>query len=217
MLKKLLKKELTLSINSQMIVMMAFLLLSYIPFVPILTGLVYGIVAVNFIFPIDLANRDIEFTSILPIKKNDIVKSKVLFISFIQILSIFIVIPAILLRIYVYPASMGEEELHEYMATCPTLMAIGYMIAAMGLYNIIVIPAYYKNPIKKITVPQLIGVLGSTLLMTVGFILDIIFRTSGTPTLVGSIFSIPAGVILYIVLIFIAVKRAQIHLSNFDL
>ena len=217
MLKKLLKKELTLSINSQMIVMMAFLLLSYIPFVPILTGLVYGIVAVNFIFPIDLANRDIEFTSILPIKKDDIVKSKVLFIAFIQILSLLIVIPGIILRMYVYPAFMGEEELQEYMATCPTPMAIGYMISAMGIYNIIVIPAYYRNPIKKITVPQLIGVLASTLLMAVGFILDIIFRTSGTPILVGSIVSISFGVILYIVLTFIAVKRAQIHLYNFNL
>ena len=217
MLKKLLKKELTLSINSQMIVMMAFLLLAYIPFVPILTGLVYGIVAVNFIFPIDLANRDIEFTSILPIKKDDIVKSKVLFITFIQLLSILIVIPGIILRMYVYPASMEGEDLHEYMTTCPTLMAIGYMIAAMGIYNIVVIPAYYKNPIKKITVPQLIGVLAATLLMTVGFILDIIFRSIGTPILVGSIISISVGAILYIVFTFIAVKRAQIHLSNFDL
>ena len=77
-MKKLLYKEIVLCTNVQIILFAAFALFILIPSWPPAVAFIYPLSGLLTLFPRGLANKDIEYTSLLPIKKTDIVKAKAL-------------------------------------------------------------------------------------------------------------------------------------------
>ena len=85
-MKNLLIKEFKLGINAQIIIYASLAILILVPSWPTAISLLYSITGIITLFPRALANRDIEYTVLLPIKKVDVVKGKTLFIMAIEIL-----------------------------------------------------------------------------------------------------------------------------------
>lgn len=224
---KLLKKELTLSINPQTIIFTLLVLLIVIPSWPAAVGFMYPLSGLMVIFPLALANHDIEYTALLPIKKGDIVKSKVLFIVFIELATILISIPAALIRnLVLTPSAIAsaeqaaeEAENITYLSSVgPTFITYGIILLGYSIFNIILIPQYYKNPYKKITGPQLISMFAMLVILGAGTAVQVVLSSiGGTPYLIGTIVTIALGVILYVLLTIIAEKRGERRIYMIDL
>ena len=224
---KLLKKELTLSINPQTIIFSLLVLLIVIPSWPAAVGFMYPLSGLMVIFPLALANHDIEYTALLPIKKGDIVKSKVLFIVFIELATILISIPAALIRnLVLTPSAIAsaeqaaeEAENITYLSSVgPTFITYGIILLGYSIFNIILIPQYYKNPYKKITGPQLISMFSMLVILGAGTAVQVVLSNiGGTPYLIGTIVTIALGVILYVLLTIIAEKRGEKQIYKIDL
>ena len=228
---KLLKKELTLSINPQTVIFSLLVLLIVIPSWPAAVGFMYPLSGLMVIFPLALANHDIEYTALLPIKKGDIVKSKVLFIVFIELATILISIPAALIRNLVLTPSIiasaeqAAEQAAEtvsdvsyYASVGPTFITYGIILMGYSIFNIVLIPQYYKNPYKKITGPQLISMFAMLIVLGAGTAIQVVLSNiGGTPYLIGTIVTIALGVILYVLLTIIAEKRGEKQIYKIDL
>ena len=75
-MKNLLYKEVVLCTNIQVILFAVFALLILIPSWPPAIAFIYPLSGLMTLFPRGLANKDIEYTALLPVKKTDIVKGK---------------------------------------------------------------------------------------------------------------------------------------------
>ena len=228
---KLLKKELTLSINPQTIIFSLLVLMIAIPSWPAAIGFMYPLSGLMVIFPLALANHDIEYTALLPIKKGDIVKSKVLFIVFVELATILISIPAALLRNFVITppmieaakeaAELAEEATSDasyYASVGPTFISYGTILLGYSIFNIILIPQYYKNPYKKITGPQLISMFTMLIVLGIGTGAQVLlYNIGGLAYLIGTIITVSLGVILYALLTIVAEKRGEKQIYKIDL
>ena len=145
-MKKLLSKELRLCLAPQVITFICLSALIAIPSWPALTSFIYTFMALVIIFPVAIANRDIEFTSLLPIRKIDIVKGKVLLATFIELSSILVSIPFALLKYFIISPALGEAS--QYPELGINLVLYGIVLAMCGFFNLLFIPMYYKNPFK---------------------------------------------------------------------
>lgn len=230
---KLLKKELTLSLNPQTIIFSLLVLLIMIPSWPAAIGFIYPISGLIVIFPLAIANHDVEYTALLPIKKGDIVKSKVLFIVFVEIVTILISIPAALIRnLVITPltidaaaASQAAEAAEEavssisyYESVSPSFITYGTVLLGYAIFNIVLIPQYYKNPYKKIVGPQLISMFAMLIVLGAGSgVQAILYNIGGVAYLIGTIVTISLGVILYVLFTIIAEKRGEMRINQIDL
>lgn len=145
-MKKLLSKELRLCLTPQVITFICLSALIAIPSWPALTSFIYTFMALVIIFPVAIANRDIEYTSLLPIRKIDIVKGKVLLASFIELSSIVVSVPFALLKLFLINPAIGEAG--QYPDLGINLVLYGIVFAMCGFFNLLFIPMYYKNPFK---------------------------------------------------------------------
>lgn len=165
-MKNLLIKEFKLGINAQIIIYASLAILILVPSWPTAISLLYSITGIITLFPRALANRDIEYTVLLPIKKVDVVKGKTLFIMAIEIIIMIISIIGGIIRAIFYLPAEGEEAYFEAVKPCISYIGLGFL--AFGIMNIILISMYYKNPYKKLTSPLLVSVGISTLVLTIG-------------------------------------------------
>ena len=228
---KLLKKELTLSLNPQTIIFSLMVILIMIPSWPAAVGFIYPISGLIVIFPLAIANHDVEYTALLPIKKGDIVKSKVLFIVFVEIVIILISIPAALIRNLVITPSMIEtarqaaeaaaeesSEVSYYESVTPTFITYGTVLLGYAIFNIMLIPQYYKNPYKKIIGPQLLSMLMMLFVLGAGTgVQAILYNIGGNAYLIGTIITLSLGVILFVLLTIVAEKRGEKQINKIDL
>ena len=158
-MNKIFRKELRLCSNVQLIIMVALSALMVIPSFPAAAPFIYAISGIATVFPRLLANHDIEYSMLLPIAKKDVVRGKVLFFGFYEVLAMVLgaifAIPRIFLVEPAVIASGGEVT--TYLS--PTIAIFGFAFLGAGLANLILFPVYFKNPFKKLTMPPLLAIL----------------------------------------------------------
>ena len=152
---KLFKKEWTLLIKPSIFIfvypLLAFTLLS--PDYPYFLAFWYCLLGIPVLFSYFKGNKDLEFTSMLPIKRADIVKSKFLTILFIEMLQIIVAIPfAIISALIVNPEGnlVGLDANFTLFAT----QLIGF-----GIFNIIFAPFFFKTG-YKVALPTTFAYIG---------------------------------------------------------
>lgn len=146
-MKNLLYKELKLTANAQLYIYCFLVVTIMIPSYPTLTAFIYPLAGLTIAFALSNANRDLLYTSILPIRKRDIVTSKVLLISFFEILTILISIPFGFIRNALL--SLGVEEEVEMVDLGFNFALYGFVFLIFSLFNLIIFPWYYKKPENK--------------------------------------------------------------------
>ena len=153
-MKNLLYKELKLSVPVQTWIFVCLSITIAIPSWPSLISFFYPLAGLTVIFALGAANRDILYTSTLPIRKKDVVKGKVLLLSFMELLTIFIAIPCGILKVILLS---GDSEGMEYPDLGINFATFGFVFFLFGIFNLIVLPWFYKKPEGKNSVPFIVG------------------------------------------------------------
>ena len=162
-MKKLLIKEIKLSLDAHIIIFVILSLTILIPNYPPVASIIISLSGLMTLFPRNLANKDIEYTSLLPIKKTDVVKVKMLFIGLVELSALLLAIVGGLIREFLYtPSQIPTPNIINAFEPC--ISYIGFALLTYGVTNCILFSLYYKNPFKKITGPNLISLFSALIL-----------------------------------------------------
>ena len=141
-IRSLIYKDFRISLHPS--VFMFFVLapaMLFIPDYPRPVGFFYLLIGIMNMFALDLQYKDREFCALLPARKRDCVKARVLSISIIELGAILITIPFVFIasRVVNEAASGGNAGMR-LNATLYAIVLIGY-----GIYNLILIPGGYRK------------------------------------------------------------------------
>lgn len=140
-MRKLLYKEFHLTIHPMFYLVALFGLLLLIPEWPYFIALMYFFfIAVPNLFTYSKSQGDIAFSMSLPVRRSDIVKSRVMSIVLLELLQIITAAIFAVVNKLLYPA--GNFLLDANIAF------IGFVFMMYGLFNIVVFPMFYKTAYK---------------------------------------------------------------------
>lgn len=111
-----------------------------------------GIIVINSIFNAGKANKDIEYTSLLPIKKRDIVKARFLSIAVFELVNVLITAVFAVVSHLVYGSGVNQAGIDINPAF------FGFVFIMLGGFNFIYCTAFYKTGHKTLKPLILAGV-----------------------------------------------------------
>jgi hypothetical protein len=225
-MKNLLYKELKLCLNPQLIIFACFSVFVMIPDWPSTVAFIYILAGLATVFPRALADKDIMYSVMLPVRKGDVVKSKTLLIVAVEAFAILISIPAALVKaLFIDPALIAAatdpSDAGYISAVSPNMMAYGSVLIAFGVYALILIPWYFKNP-AKVNWPQLVSMLAATLVLGLGIAAQVLLSVLA-PTLNGAtVFWIQfsyllGGFLIYVFFTYLAERLGEKAFAKVDL
>lgn len=138
---KLLKKELTLNVQLPVYLFTLLTVMLLIPHYPAIVGVGYTIMQVSTYLRICQANQSMEFSTMLPVRRKDIVTSTTLVIAYFHLLNIAITLLLLIPYRMVYPQGtvVGIDGNLTFVAMC---------LVCFGLFNLVFIPGYFKTGYK---------------------------------------------------------------------
>lgn len=204
-MKNLLFKEIRLCIPPQAWIFAFLSMLIAVPSWPAMTAFIYPLAGFMTLFPIALANRDILYTSILPVKKSDVVKGKVLLVSFLELLALVWSIPFAIIKVTLIVPTLPADQIYPELGV--NFATYGFILFIFAIFNIIFIPWYYKKPNDRNTAAQLVSIivamfimgLISGLFMGIPGLAEFINDFSNIPSLIAQFSILVVGLILFIV------------------
>ncbi len=143
-MKNLLYKELRLCVPPFVLFYFAFSCMLLIPSYPYLVAFFFICNATMHIFTQGQANGDLLFSTMLPVRKRDIVGARYLSVALIQMLFLLLCTGIMFLYHYLPPAGLPSNP----AGWDAGLMLLGAGLGVMGLYNLVGIPAYFRNETK---------------------------------------------------------------------
>lgn len=141
-MKKLFMKELMLSASPLTYIFILFALMGMIPGYPIAVGGFFVCLGVFYSFQAARESGDALYTALLPVKKSDVPRAKLLFVSVIQLSSLFISTLVAALRSFLL------SNIEPY-ASNPMLSAnfvwLGLLMLIYSAFDLIFVCGFYKN------------------------------------------------------------------------
>lgn len=206
-MKNLIYKEFKLTCHPTIFIFLSFVLMllipSYIYYVPFF----YSCLALFFSFLSARENRDVFYTSQLPVRKQDVVYARILFAMIYELVMIILAIPFAVLGSAINPKGGNEAGINANVAF------FGFTFLMFGLYNISFFVTYYKNIYKVgrsfVIASIVIGVfivIAETLVHIPG-LRDYLYPVCAV-TQIKQIPVLIAGIIIFIALTFIAAKKS---------
>lgn len=140
-MKNLLYKEFRLVINSLYFLTVLFGALLLIPQWPYFLAMLYlFFFIVPNVFTNAKAINDTGFTMMLPIRKRDVVKARVISVATLELAQIVSAVPFAFLSMSFYP--------YGNMLIDANLAYLGFVFMMYGIFNVIFLPMYYKTAYK---------------------------------------------------------------------
>lgn len=153
-MKHLLYKEFKLGWPPALFIFLLFGALLLIPSWPFFIAFGYLFIAINSKFFLDRDNRDIMFTGLMPVRKENLVPAKIVFIAVLELLQVIFAIPFAILRDRMFP--MGN------MVGMNTNFAFfGFVLILYAVFNLIFFPNFFKTA-YKIGGPIVLAISAST-------------------------------------------------------
>ncbi len=137
-MKRLLQKEVKLSMHPTMLIFLLFPVMLLIPSYPYYIVFFYLGLAVFFTCLSGRENQDILYMMGLPVEKQDVVGARMTFVVIAQLLSLFIAIPFAILR---QKMPVGGNP----VGMDANLTLFGLSLLLFGLFNLTFFPLYYKD------------------------------------------------------------------------
>jgi len=134
-------KEWKLSIHptSYIFLLMGAMLL--IPHYPYYVAFFYQTLGIFFMFMNGNATNDVFFTTLLPVRKRDVVKARLCTVIGLEVLQIIITVPFAILR--------GEMMPAENLAGMDANVALfGLVFIMFGVFNVVFLPMFYRTAYK---------------------------------------------------------------------
>ncbi len=216
-MKNLLYKELKLSVPVQTWIFVFLSVLIFIPSWPSLVSFFYPLAGLSVIFSLGAANRDVLYTSTLPIRKRDIPRGKTVLLCFLELLTILVSIPFALIKVFFLS---GGEEIATYPELGINFAMYGFVFLLFGVFNLIVLPWFYKKADGKSTMPFVIGTLLTMILM--GGVMAIFMAVPGASTYINTFSGVnllvQLGILLVGITIFVlfSLLAAKLSEKNFQ-
>lgn len=219
-MKNLLYKEVVLCTNVQVVLFTAFALFVLIPSWPPAIAFIYPLSGLMSLFPRGLANKDIEYTSLLPVRKTDIVKGKLLYLCLIEIVVIILAAIGGVIRFFFFKEPTKPDELEYFMAVRPSVSLLGFAFLSFGIMNAVLIGLYYRNPYKRLVGPNLISLSICMIVLAIGSVIIAFvpaMREYDTVGIIVQLSTLFIGVVLFALFSFIGYKIAAKAFVNVDL
>ena len=140
-MKKLLMKEFSLALHPTNIIFLLFGAMLLIPSYPYYVVFFYTALGIFFVCLTGRENRDIAYSMLLPVRKSDIVRARMLFACVLETAQAVLCVPFILLRQWVMPFEnpVGMDA---------NWALLGFAFVLLGVFNAVFFPKYYQNPNK---------------------------------------------------------------------
>ncbi len=148
-MKHLLCKEFRLASHPAAFLFLGLSAMMCIPNYPLTVTFFYPCLGAFFICLNGRENRDIFYTMLLPVKKRDLVKARMIMVCALQLGQVLLCFPFLFLR-GLYPPKGNVVGLDANLAL------LGFGLAQMGIFNLVFFPRHYKGP-AKVGVPFLLG------------------------------------------------------------
>ena len=141
MSRNLLYKELRLAAHPSLYVFMAMGALVLIPAYPYGVVFFFGTLGIFQSCMFDRETRDIYYTALLPVRKRDVVKGKILLAVFTQLVQLALALPFAFLRTLYLPEGnpVGIEANAAFY---------GFALALYGVFNLIFFARFYRTAYK---------------------------------------------------------------------
>ena len=215
-MKDLMYKEFKLSVQPMTYFMFALSALLLIPHYPYFIALMYSFITISVMFSTCKEQKDILFTVLLPIKKSDAVRARVLSIMFIELLQIAVAVPFALIRNYFLPE--GSALLMD-----PNVAFFGFVFIMFAVFNIIFLPGFYRTAYKiavPMTVATIITMLYVTIVEVLIQIVPILKRTLDTLNSGMLIYQLPillVGILIFTGSIVLSYKISAVRFDKIDI
>lgn len=138
---KLLSKEFRLAIHPTNVIFLSLSAMLLIPNYPYYVTFFYTTLGLFFLCLNGRENNDIEYSIVLPVRKQAIVQGRIGFAVAVELAQLLLAIPFAVLRQGISPVGNG-------VGMDANIAFFGLSLAMMGLFNLLFFPAYYKNPNK---------------------------------------------------------------------
>lgn len=217
-MKALLYKELKLALHPTTYLFMAIGAMLMIPSYPYYVAFFYTCLGVFFIFLTARENKDIFYTASLPVRKSDVVKSRVITVAIIELLQLAIGIPFAIIGIHINPNAAGNMAGIEANAAF-----FGLVLMMYGLFNAIYLPLFYKNAVK-VGIPLIFAIIAVTI-----YVVAVELAVQMVPFLkthldttdpAMAIYQIPilvAGILIFGVALWLTYRRSAANFEKVDL
>jgi len=205
-MKNLLYKELKLVIPPATYLFALLPALLLIPAYPYFVGVSYFFFIIQITFATARANKDHEFTSMLPIPRRQIVLAKHLNVAFVELLTILVAIPFALI------SSLIINPNGNIVGMDANFAFFGLTLIAYSVFNLAFFPAYFKTG-YKMGVPLLIGI--AVYLITICFfelVINLVPALKSTldglnpQTFIYQFIVLAAGIVIYVGSMFVSYK-----------
>ena len=219
-MKNLLYKEVVLCTNVQVVLFAAFALFIVIPSWPPAVAFIYPLSGLMSLFPRGLANKDIEYTSLLPVRKTDIVKGKLFYLCLIEIAVIILAVIGGVIRFFFFKEPTNPDELKYFVAVRPSVSLLGFAFLSFGIMNAVLVGLYYRNPYKRLVGPNLISLFICMIVLAIGSVIIAFvpaLREYDTVGIIVQLSTLFIGVILFALFSFIGYKIGAKAFVNVDL
>lgn len=215
-MKNLMIKEFALAAHPTFYLFLIFDFMLLIPSYPYYVAFIYTCLAIFLTFLTGRETKDVFYTVSLPIRKRDAVKARCLIIAVIELLQIIIAVPIAVLGVHINPkGNMAGIE--------SNVAFFGFVFIMYAIYNVIFLTIFYKTAYKAGKAFAFSGtavlVYIAVMEMAVQFIapLKTNLDTSRPDMMVKQIPILIAGIVIYILAMLFAYKRAAANFEKVNL
>ena len=141
-MKAILYKEFKLTLIWGIYLFSLLSVLVVAPNYPIIIGPAYSMLAIYITFNINKTNKDIEFCSILPVSRKNIVLSKTMVVALLELLQIIVAVP------FAVIACMLVSPNGNIVGIDANISFFGILFLCFSVFNIIFLPWFFKTGYK---------------------------------------------------------------------
>ena len=138
-MKNLLYKEFRLAIHPSVYVFFALAALLLVPSYPYYVSFFYLTLGIFLTFKTNRAENDIFYSALLPVRKGDVVRARVLTVALLELANILIAIPFAVISAKINPAGGNNAGIE------PNVAFFGLSFLMYGGFNLIFFPVFYKT------------------------------------------------------------------------
>lgn len=212
-MKNLLYKEFALTIHPLYFLVPLFGALLLIPQWPYFIALMYFFfISIPNIFAAAKAQNDTGFSAMLPIRRSDIVKARVLSIVVLELAQILVAALFVFINMKYFQSSNFLLDAN--------IAFIGFVFIIYGVYNVVFFPMFYKTA-YKIGPPVIVGLTAALLCATAieCLVLAVPFARvlDGKQNLLAQLPVLGLGIILFILLSIAAYKSSVKQFEKVDI
>ena len=217
-MKALLYKELKLALHPTTFIFLGIGAMLMIPSYPYYVAFIYTCLSIFFIFLSARENKDVFFTASLPVRKSDVVKSRVFTVAIVELLQLAIGIPFAIIGMRINPNPTGNQAGIE-----ANLAFFGLVLVMYAIFNLIFLPLFYKTaakvgvPLFYASIAVTIYIVAAELVVQMIPFLKTHFDTTNPAMVIYQLPVLVAGIVIFGLSLWLTFRKSAANFEKVDL